>query len=88
MPLSRRQKRWYWLLAIPWLMIFWVGSYNRVEPMLFEVPFFYWYQLLWVMLSSILIAVVFRRAHLRRTPAEIAAQAQRKPLDVPSETRH
>jgi hypothetical protein len=84
MPLTRRQKRWYWLLIIPWLTIFWVASYNRVEPALFGVPFFYWYQLLWVVLSSVLIAVVFHRAHLRRTPDEIAAQAKRKPVAAAS----
>lgn len=81
MPLSRRQKRWYLLLAIPWLATFWVTSYNRVEPALFGMPFFYWYQLLWVIISSALVAVVFRRAHQRKTPDEIAAAAKSRPLD-------
>lgn len=82
MPLSRRQKRWYLLLATPWLSTFWVASYNRVEPALFGMPFFYWYQLLWVIISSVLVAIVFKRAHLRRTTDEIAAAAKVKPLNT------
>lgn len=88
MPLSRRQKRWYLLLAIPWLATFWVASYNRIEPTLFGVPFFYWYQLLWVIVSSALVALVFRRAHWRMTPAEIAAAARGKPLDPNQRSPH
>ena len=38
----------YWprfLLLIPFLLVAWVPFYNRVEPTLGGVPFFYWYQL-------------------------------------------
>lgn len=58
--------RWYWLLLIPYIAIFWLPSYNRVEPVAFGVPFFYWYQLLWVVLSTLVIGVVFHFAHNRR----------------------
>jgi hypothetical protein len=33
--------------------------YNTAEPMLAGVPFFYWYQLLWVLLSAVIIAFVY-----------------------------
>jgi hypothetical protein len=38
----------YWprfLLIIPFLLVAWVPVYNRIEPKLGGVPFFYWYQL-------------------------------------------
>ena len=38
----------YWprfLLLIPFLLVAWVPFYNRIEPKLGGVPFFYWYQL-------------------------------------------
>lgn len=63
MPRPRSKKVWYWLLALPYIAILWLPSYNRIEPTLFGLPFFYWYQLLWVVLCSALIAFVFRRAH-------------------------
>jgi Protein of unknown function (DUF3311) len=34
--------------------------YNRRSPELFAIPFFYWYQLLWVPITIGLILVVYR----------------------------
>ncbi len=48
------------LLLLPFVATLWVSSYNRVEPSLFGVPFFYWYQLLWVLLCSALCVIVYR----------------------------
>jgi len=46
---------WNWLLLIPFIALLWVPFYNFVEPALWGVPFFYWYQFLWVILTSALI---------------------------------
>jgi len=35
--------------------LLWVPFYNFVEPALWGIPFFYWYQFLWVILTSALI---------------------------------
>ncbi|AKJ68323.1 MULTISPECIES: DUF3311 domain-containing protein [Pandoraea] len=51
--------RWRWLLLLPWIALFWVPSYNAVEPTLAGFPFFYWYQLLWVLLSAAITALVY-----------------------------
>jgi hypothetical protein len=32
----------------------WVGSYAKLTPEFIGIPFFYWYQMLWVFLSSAL----------------------------------
>lgn len=47
-------------LLLPVIAMLWVSSYNRVEPMLAGVPFFYWYQLLWILISAAIIGVVYR----------------------------
>ena len=54
-------KRWYWLLLVPCLAILAIPFYNRVEPRLLGFPFFYWYQFLWVVLSSGITALVYSK---------------------------
>jgi hypothetical protein len=48
-------------LLLPFIGLLWVPFYNFEEPALFGFPFFYWYQLAWVPLSSLLIWMVYRR---------------------------
>ena len=54
------------LLLLPFIGLLWVPFYNFVEPELFGFPFFYWYQLAWVPITSVLIWLVYRA----RTPDE------------------
>jgi Protein of unknown function (DUF3311) len=49
------------LLLLPYLGLLWVPLYNRMEPTLFGFPFFYWYQLVWVPVTVLLIWFVYRR---------------------------
>lgn len=51
------------LLLIPFVGLLWVPFYNRIDPTLFGLPFFYWYQLLWVPVTAFLIWLVFRSRH-------------------------
>lgn len=48
------------LLLVPYLGLLWVSLYNAKEPELFGFPFFYWYQLAWVPVTSLLIWLVYR----------------------------
>lgn len=48
------------LLLLPFLGLLLVPIYNRAEPALFGFPFFYWYQLAWVPLTSLLIYFVYK----------------------------
>ena len=50
---------WYLLLLIPYAAMLWVPSYDRIEPALGGVPFFYWYQLLWIWIGSALTLIVY-----------------------------
>jgi hypothetical protein len=47
------------LLVIPFVMALWVPSYNRIEPRLAEIPFFYWYQLAWVLIGAAIVLAVY-----------------------------
>jgi len=46
------------LLLVP-MIVLWVPLYNTVEPTLFGFPFFYWFQLAWILVSMIITAVVY-----------------------------
>jgi len=48
------------LLIVPFVAMLWVSSYNSVEPMVAGIPFFYWYQLLWILIAAGLIAIVYQ----------------------------
>ena len=48
------------LLLLPFVGLLWVPFYNNPEPALFGFPFFYWYQLAWVPITSFLIYLVYR----------------------------
>jgi Protein of unknown function (DUF3311) len=50
---------WYLLLLPPYLAMAWVASYNKAEPEWAGIPFFYWYQLLWILIASVLTAIVY-----------------------------
>jgi hypothetical protein len=50
---------WYLLLLIQFILLLWVPSYNKVEPSVAGIPFFYWYQMMWVFISSILTGIVY-----------------------------
>lgn len=63
MSIPQTSKRWYWLLLLPYLAMICVPFYNRIEPTLFGIPFYYWYQLSWVPLSSLIIAIVLHFTH-------------------------
>ena len=44
------------LLLAPMVALLWVPSYTRVRPTVFGFPFFYWYQLLWVIIGAACLA--------------------------------
>jgi len=50
---------WYLLFLIQFIAVLWPPFYNTAEPSLIGLPFFYWYQLLWIILGAILTAIVY-----------------------------
>lgn len=41
----------------PFVAMLWIPSYNKTNPKLLGFPFFYWYQLLWVVITAVLMVV-------------------------------
>ena len=56
-----RRSPWLWLLAMPYLGLCFPAVYARVTPTLWGFPFFYWYQFAWVVVASMLLAIVYRK---------------------------
>jgi Protein of unknown function (DUF3311) len=58
---STHSSWWSLLLLIPFVALLWVPFYNRIDPAIFGIPFFYWYQFIWVVLTSLIIVIVDSR---------------------------
>jgi hypothetical protein len=50
---------WYLLFIVQFAVILWPPLYNKAEPAVLGVPFFYWFQLAWVVVSAVITAVVY-----------------------------
>ncbi|MFD4655040.1 DUF3311 domain-containing protein [Kitasatospora sp. NPDC058444] len=61
-------------LLVPIVAMLWVSSYDKNDPAVAGMPFFYWYQLLWVPVSAVFTVA----AYLLITRDEKARQAARK----------
>jgi hypothetical protein len=59
---TQRRSRWVvFLLVLPYLGLCFPQVYARSTPALWGFPFFYWYQFVWVIATSALLALVYRR---------------------------
>ena len=47
------------LLIAPFAVYLAVPSYARVKPRLAGFPFFYWWQLLWVIITAVFIGIAY-----------------------------
>ncbi|TQK51966.1 uncharacterized protein DUF3311 [Streptomyces sp. SLBN-118] len=47
-------------LVAPFVAMLWVGSYAKTEPTFVGMPFFYWYQMLWVLISTALTMIAYK----------------------------
>ena len=53
-----KRRAWYWLLLIPFVATLWPPFYAHADPPVGGFPFFYWYQLLWVVLAAVVVWLV------------------------------
>jgi hypothetical protein len=49
----------YLLLLIPFIALLWVPFYATATPTVAGMPFFYWYQFLWILISTALTGIVY-----------------------------
>jgi hypothetical protein len=60
-PTRHRSRGVLLLLTLPYLGLCFPQVYARSTPALWGFPFFYWYQFAWVIATSALLAIVYRR---------------------------
>jgi hypothetical protein len=63
---TRRAERsdhsaWNWLLVLPLLATLFPPIYNEIDPRLFDIPFFYWYQLAAIGVSVLVTLLVYNK---------------------------
>lgn len=56
----RKRLFWYSLLLVVIVIALWVPLYNRTEPTLAGIPFFYWFQFAWIAVSAVCTALAYR----------------------------
>jgi hypothetical protein len=61
-----KRRFWYWLLILPFVATLYPPFYAHRNPVVAGFPFFYWYQLIWVVLAAVVVAVVLVAAGDRR----------------------
>ncbi|MCF1648786.1 MULTISPECIES: DUF3311 domain-containing protein [Streptomyces] len=47
-------------LVAPFVAMLWVGSYAKTDPAFIGIPFFYWYQMAWVLISTALTMIAYK----------------------------
>jgi hypothetical protein len=47
------------LLIIPFIAMLWPPFYNYTQPEFIGIPFYYWFQLLWIIITGIITAIVY-----------------------------
>jgi hypothetical protein len=57
---------WHLLLLVPLVGTLVPAFYNRRTPLLGAIPFFYWYQMLWIGISVACTIVVYRATRSHR----------------------
>jgi hypothetical protein len=50
----------FFLLLVPCILALWVPFYNSIPPVLFGIPFFFWFQLVLVPISALAILAADR----------------------------
>ncbi len=55
----RRLGWWYAVFLIQFVAVLWPPFFNRANPHWLGIPFFYWYQLLWVLIGAACTAIVY-----------------------------
>ena len=77
------------LLAVGIVMPLIVPLYAREDPRLFGIPFFYWYQMLWVFIDAFLLWIVYlvmtREDRRRRAAVQGPGAGGRASTDAPAD---
>ncbi len=57
---ARRKRSWLLiLLIVPFIVLLYPPFYNVRQPEFIGIPFFYWFQLLWILITAMITAIVY-----------------------------
>lgn len=57
---GRRGRSWLLIfLLVPFIVLLYPPFYNSINPMFIGIPFFYWFSLLWIIITAIITAVLY-----------------------------
>ncbi|MFI7600472.1 DUF3311 domain-containing protein [Actinoplanes sp. NPDC049681] len=62
---ARERSRWHWLLAIPVTVPLITPLFDRAEPQVWGIPFFYWAQIACIGLTIAVTALVYQLTRVR-----------------------
>lgn len=58
--MARRAKAgYYWLFLLPFIGTLFPAFYAKEKPVLFGMPYFYWYLIMWIILTGIIGGIVY-----------------------------
>ena len=58
---ARTRRLWTGLMFLVVVVVsLWVPLYNRIEPALAGMPFFYWFQIAWIVVGAGAVALAYR----------------------------
>lgn len=59
--LNDRKPNQWWLVVLlaPFIAVLWVPFFNRTDPQIWGIPFFFWYQFACVVVSALITALVY-----------------------------
>lgn len=59
-PVAEKAKRgYYWLFILPFIGTLIPSFYAKITPTLFGLPYFYWYLILWIIITGIIGGIVY-----------------------------
>jgi Protein of unknown function (DUF3311) len=56
-----RSRAVYWLFLLPFAALLYPPLYAHADPHIWGIPFFYWYQAVWLGLTAAISVFIFRR---------------------------
>lgn len=59
-PTPRQRAFWVALIVFTIFVFLWVPFYNRIEPSIAGIPFFYWFQFCWIIVGAIITGLAYR----------------------------
>ena len=72
-------------MSFKFVAVLWPPFYNSVEPSWAGIPFFYWYQMLWVIIGAVLTAIVYFATEAERLRGGAKPARWRGPIGKKSE---